>query len=88
MSTLVPLYADAVSKGEFSLQWRAQAMPQVEVAQQQYVRYPFDSEAAPSAQGWARHKDVTAVNDRQNVRLQHVQAVADLQQSIRLWDAL
>jgi hypothetical protein len=60
MTALLPLYANTIAKGEFPPQWRSQPMPQVDLAQQQYVRYPFDGESSVSMHGWSRQRDSVA----------------------------
>ena len=67
-SALVPLYASTVTKGEFDPGWRSQPMPQVELAQQQFVRYPFDGDSQVCMHGWLRSKDGLACNSTTSVR--------------------
>ena len=60
MANLIPLYANAINTGEFESAWRSQPMPEVEFAQQQFVRYPFDGESVACMHGWARSCDTLA----------------------------
>lgn len=60
MATLLPLYAETLSRGELSHEWKGKAMPDVYLAQQQFVRYPFQAESVESLHGWARAHDAKA----------------------------
>lgn len=68
MATLLPLYAETLSRGELSHEWKGKAMPDVHLAQQQFVRYPFQAESIESLHGWARAHDAKA-SQSQWVRL-------------------
>jgi hypothetical protein len=57
MATLVPLYAETLSCGELSHEWKGKAMPDIHLAQQQFVRYPLVEESVKSVQGWNKSHD-------------------------------
>jgi hypothetical protein len=68
MSQLVPLYADALTRGDLPIAWKGRALPDIENAQQQFVRYPVAGESMACSYGWARPRDAIACSSVSVVR--------------------
>ena len=72
MTTLLPLYAEALRRGDLPMEWKSRAMPDVVIAQQQFVRFPVAGESVPSPSGWSSAKDAVACTSTAMVRAEQL----------------
>jgi hypothetical protein len=62
MSRLATLYSGILNRGNVPPNMEGSALPHVDVAQQQFVRYPGVQVAQECTEGWQRSQDALAGN--------------------------